>query len=234
MVPLAAGGAVSGAWSIPATLFSAAWIAAFPVSYYLGRALDVRRRRGRWSDLARREARRAAPWAVFAIACGVPLAIARPWVLLAGVAAGVLWLCSLAAGARFGDRSMANNVILVAQALVALPTSAALALNAPGGPQLPPGWLEAAAVVAVFLFGSVLHVKARIREADDPWYRAASIAWHTGAVVSAAAVVPVWLWAALPALARAVAVPRRVRPGVLGAVEAVAAASVIAVAFVRW
>ena len=234
MVPLAVGGAVAGTWSVPATLFSAAWIAAFPVSYYLGRALDVRRRRGRWSDLARREARRAVPWVAVVVACGVPLAGLRPWTLLVAAAAGVLWLLSLAASTRFGDRSLANNVVLVVQAIVALPTSAALALNAGTGWTLPRGWLEAAAVVAIFLFGSVLHVKARIREADDPRYRAASVAWHAVAAVAAGAFAPVWLWAALPALARTVAVPRRVRPGILGAVEAVAAAAVLAVAFVRW
>lgn len=234
VVPLAVGGALAGAWGVSATLFALAWIAAFPVSYYGGRALDVRRRRGRWSDLARREALRAVPWVALVVACGVPLALVRPWTLLAAAGAGILWLLSLAASARFGDRSLPNNAVLVVQALVALPTSAALALDSPGRPELPPGWIEGAAVVALFLFGSVLHVKARLREAGNPRYRAASVAFHATAAVVAAVVAPVWLWAALPALARAVAVPQKVRPGILGAVEAVTAAAVLAVAFVRW
>jgi hypothetical protein len=231
-VPLVIGGAVAGTWNLPATLFTLAWIAAFPVAYYLGRALDVRRRRGRWSDLARRETRRAAPWAMLVAATGLPLALLRPWTLLVAVVAGALWPVSLAIGARRGDRSVANNVVLVLQSLVALPVSGALARDL--GPVLPPGSLEAGTVVGAFLFGSVLHVKARIREADNLRYWAASVAWHAIAVFASAILAPAWLWAALPALARTVAVPRRVRPSLLGAVEAVAAAAVIAVAFVRW
>jgi hypothetical protein len=234
VLPLTVGGTVAGAWSNSATLFALAWIAAFPVSYYAGRALDVRRRRGRWSNLARREARRAAPWAALVAAFGIPLAVTRPWTITVALTAAILGVCSLGVSVRFGERSVANNLVLVLQAVIALPVSAALALDTSGCPTLPRNWPEATAVVALFLFGSVLHVKARLREANNPRFRTASIAYHSVVAVAAAFLAPVWLWAALPALVRAVAVPRTIRPAVLGAVEVIATAAVIAVAFVRW
>ena len=64
-VPLILGLAISGVtW--PGVLFSVTWVLAYPASYYLGRAIAVRTRRGVWSRIARRERAAAVPWVVAA------------------------------------------------------------------------------------------------------------------------------------------------------------------------
>ena len=69
-----------------AVLFATAWIVAYPVGYFGGRALATRLRRGTWTRLARREARRAVPWGVALVVLGLPLVVLCPWLL------PVVWL----------------------------------------------------------------------------------------------------------------------------------------------
>jgi len=99
-----AGGSPAG-W-----LFLAAWVCAYPVGYYLGRALTARTRRGSWSRLARRERARAIPWALITAALGLPLVITRPWIFGAAVLLAALWVLGLVIAARRGERSLANDL----------------------------------------------------------------------------------------------------------------------------
>lgn len=229
-VPLVMGGVVMGSWSLPATLFSIAWVAAYPVSYFAGRAITARMRRRRWSDLARREAGRALPWSLLALLCALPLAVRRPWLLLVGSAVLLVWLASLVLAQQFGERSLANGLLEVALASIAVPVAAALASVGP----VPDGWREATIVTAAFLTGSVLHVKSLIREANDRRYRWASIAFHSVAVVAADLSGHLWLIAAIPALVRAVLLRPGLRPAVLGAIETVIALALFAAAILHW
>ena len=231
IVPVLCGFAVAGT-SAAGWLLLAAWVCAYPVGYYLGRGLTARVRRGSWTRLARRERSRAVPWAVVTAGLGLPLALTRPW--LVGVAAllTVLWGLGLWLAARRGERSLANDLMLVAQATVALPLTVAVV----AGPSALVGDLagqaiEATAVVAAYLAGSVLHVKSLLREAGNSTFHRANVAWHgTLAVVSGLA-SPWWLLAFVPALARAVLLRPGLRPGAIGGVEAVVAILVVAAAF---
>lgn len=85
-----------------------------------------------------------------------------------------------------------------------------------------------AACTFAYFFGTVLHVKANIRERDNPRFYAASVAWHAAATLAAAAASAVWGipvgWALffLATLARAVIVsrlPGRISPPALGLIE---------------
>jgi hypothetical protein len=231
IVPVLCGFAVAGT-SPSGWLFLAAWVCAYPVGYYLGRALTARVRRGSWSRLARRERARALPWAALTAALGLPLALTRPWLLAAAGLLAVLWGMGLAIAARRGERSLANDLMLVAQAAVALP----LAVAVVAGPSALTGVLagptvEATLIIAAYLAGSVLHVKSLLREAGNATFRRVDVAWHSVLVVAAGLASPLWLVGVLPALARAILLRPGLPPGVIGGVEAVVAALVVLAAF---
>jgi hypothetical protein len=230
-VPVLCGFAVAGA-SPAGWLFLAAWVCAYPVGYYLGRALTARARRGSWSRLARRERARAIPWVVLTAALGLPLALTRPWLVAAAALLGVLWGFGLVTAARRGERSMANDLMLVAQATVALPLTVAVV----AGPSALAGdlagaTLQATGIVAAYLAGSVLHVKSLLREAGNVRFHRVNVAWHAVLALGAAIASLSWLVGFLPALARAVLLRPGMRPGVIGGVEAVVAVLVVAAAF---
>jgi hypothetical protein len=207
-------------------------VCAYPVGYYLGRALTARARRGSWSRLARRERARAIPWAVITAALGLPLALTRPWLLAAAALLGVLWGIGLVIAARRGERSLANDLMLVAQATVALPLTVAVV----AGPSAVAGdlagaTLQVTVIVAAYLAGSVLHVKSLLREAGNVRFHQVNVAWHAVIALGAGLASLSWLVGFLPALARAVLLRPGMRPGVIGGVEAVVAVLVVVAAF---
>jgi hypothetical protein len=231
IVPVLCGFAVAGA-SPAGWLFLVAWVCAYPVGYYLGRALTARARRGSWSRLARRERARAIPWAVITAALGLPLALTRPWLLAAAAFLGVLWAIGLVIAARRGERSMANDLMLVAQATVALPLTVAVvtgpsALTA----ELAGATLQATLIIAAYLAGSVLHVKSLLREAGNVRFHRVNVAWHAALALGAGLASLWWLLGFIPALARTIFLRPPMRPGVIGGVEAVVAVLVVAAAF---
>ena len=83
VIPLILGFVIVG-WSVPGAVFSVAWVLAYPASYYLGRAVVVRWRRGNWSRIARRELNDAVPWAVLAAIPSLILLVMRPWLVWVG------------------------------------------------------------------------------------------------------------------------------------------------------
>jgi hypothetical protein len=228
VVPLLLGFVVVG-WSGPAAVFGVAWILAYPASYYLGRAVVVRLRRGTWSRIAKRELRDAVPWIVLAAIPSLVLLVLRPWLLWVGAALGVLWAVSVWLTRTGHERGASNDLLLVSQASVAVPLFWAIAFDVPnlgiGDPAAADAW-TAALICLVFFTGSVLHVKSLIREADDRRWAIASRIFH---------VLALWMalispWLLLPfgvAAIRAFAVPPGARPAVIGAVEIVVSVLVV-------
>lgn len=231
IVPVLCGFAVAGA-SPAGWLFLAAWVSAYPVGYFLGRALSARVRRGSWTRLARRERARAMPWAVLTAALGLPLVVTRPWLLAAAGLLAVLWGMGLAIAARRGERSLANDFMLVAQAALSLP----LAIAVVAGPAALAGdlagqTLQATMIVAAYLAGSVLHVKSLLREAGNVTFHRVNVAWHGLLALGAGLASPWWLVGFLPALARSILLRPGLRPGAIGGIEAVVAVLVVVAAF---
>jgi hypothetical protein len=221
LVPLILGFVLTG-WSVAAALFACAWVLAYPASYYLGRAVVIRWRRGSWSRLARRELTYALPWTVAAAVPGVILVVLRPWLLLVGVVLAVLWAVSVWLTRIGHERGASNDLLLVTQAALAVPL-----LWAVGTDTAPPraAW-EAALICLVFFTGSVLHVKSLIREAGNPRWARLSRVYNTAAV--GMGLLSVWLLIPFGAAAvRAYAVPAGSRPGVVGAVEIVVSVLVV-------
>lgn len=198
-------------------LFSVVWVLAYPASYFLGRAVTVRWRRGNWSRIARRERDAAVPWAVPALAGGVVLVAVRPWLAVVAAALAAAWVVSIRLSLAGRERGFGNDVLLVAQSVVALP---ALWYVSTGGWDVPGDVWLATGVCATYFVGSVIHVKSLIRESDDRRWHVADVAFHV--VTLLWAMVSVWLL--LPfvtGVVRAVIMRPGLRPGVIGAVEIV-------------
>lgn len=221
LVPLLLGFALLG-WSVPGLVLTVAWVAAYPASYFLGRAVVVRWRRGRWSRIATRERDRARPWIVIAAAASLALLPGRPWLLAAGAGLALAWGASLWLSRTGHERGLGNDLVLVGQASLAVPLLAAM--TTPGWPASV-AW-QAAGVCLVFFAGSVLHVKSLIREAGNRRWAVASRAYHLTALASLA-----WSpWLVLPfaaAALRSFVVPPGARPAVIGGVETVVAVLVV-------
>ncbi len=227
-VPLLLGFLVAG-WSAATGLFAAAWVLAYPASYYLGRAVVIRWRRGTWSRLAKREMSDALPWLVLAAVPAVALLFLRPWLVWVGVVLGILWAVSVWLTRTGHERGASNDLLLVTQAAIAVPLMWGIATDSPtlgvGDPAAADAWL-AAFICLVFFTGSVLHVKSLIREADDRRWAIASRVFHVAAL-GMGLISP---WLLLPfgvAAVRAFVVPAGSRPAVIGAVEIVVSVLVV-------
>jgi hypothetical protein len=228
IVPVLLGFTVCGA-TLTGGLFAVAWILAYPASYYLGRAVVVRWRRGSWSRLARREASEALPWTVLAGIPSLALLALRPWLLWVGAVLAGLWWVSVWLTRTGHERGAANDVLLVAQAAAAVPLMWGIVVDDPalgvGDPAAGDAW-TAAAICLVFFLGSVLHVKSLIRGAGDRRWALASRVF--GVAGLAMGLISPWLL--LPfgaAVVRAFAVPAGSRPAVIGAVETVVSVLVV-------
>ncbi len=206
-----------------------AWIAAYPVGYFLGRAAVVRLRRGSWTRLARREASRALPWTVGFVVLAVPLLALRPWLALVAAGVGLLWASSLLITLRRSERDLANDGVLVVLAVLAVPLMWAVTSDFQGSSPTSDLWVVTAAT-GVFLFGSVLHVRSMLRRADDAAFRRLSVAYQIAAVIVFAFFSPWWLLGFVPAAVRAALMRPGLRPAAIGAVEMVVSALFVAAA----
>lgn len=186
---------------------------------------------------AKRRSRYYPPLAVYAAcagAFGIATLVVKGWPLLwwvppyAVVLGTSLWL---AASKR--ERSLASGVLTV---VASCGLMGVLRLW-PGAPALTA--TEASVMVAVTLYfvGTVLHVKALIRERNDPSSATRSVIYH--AVLAAAVIVAVvlgwlaWPWIvwALALVARAWWMPRAKRtPAQIGVLEIIMSVALLALA----
>lgn len=243
LVPLLVGFAVAG-WHPAGLLFAVSWVVAYPLSYFGGRAVTARARRGAWSRLARREAARALPWLICLAVLAPPLLFLAPWLLAVAAIMALSWLGSLALAARYGERSLTNDLVLVGQAVCGAPLVWAVVAAAGGVAGIPRGtpiWdslpaaptslITGTVAAGLILVGSVLAVKSVLREAGNIRFRVLSIGYHLTVALIAWWADPVWLVAFGTALGRALLLRPGMRPGIIGAGEIVVTALFVGVAF---
>lgn len=222
-LPLLLGLTLSG-WTWLGTVFAVTWVLAYPASYYLGRAFAVRLRRGSWSRIAIRERASAVPWAATAAVGAVVLLVARPWLAGLGLVLAVLWLVGVRLVLAGRERGFGNDLLLIGQALLALPLSWAITKDQLTG--IPASIWWGTGICAIYFVGSVIHVKSLIREAGDRRWRTANVGFHVAAL--ALGLLSAWLLVPFAAaLARSVALRPGTRPGVIGAVETVVSVLVL-------
>lgn len=221
LLPVVLGSAV-GDWSPAVPVLVVAWVAAYPLTWALTGMLTARR--------PQRFRRALVVWS----AVGVPAAAAavalRPWLISVGVAYVGLFLVNLWFARRRRERSLANDLVLVAECTAMVPVVAGVA--AADGWAVPIGVMTETVVLvlalacAVTLVGSTLHVKSLIRERGNLRYAQVSRAYAVASVVvmmvavlvtevGAVLVVP---FVALAVRAFVVRDPR-LRPAKIGLVE---------------
>jgi hypothetical protein len=218
-----------GAGNLLGLIFSITWVGAYPFSYFFGRALVARLRRGSWTNRATMELRFGLPWGVLTTIGGTTLIAVRPWVLVPGLLLVALWSISVYLAWSGRERGITNDLLLVLLASVAPILMYQVVKNESSVRDLPHSIWIASYVCLLFFVGSVLHVKALIREAKNPMWHLVSIGFHVAALVLLALTTHSW-WLTIPfvgALARTVVMKPGLRPGKIGVVELVVALLVV-------
>jgi hypothetical protein len=215
-------GLAAGGWSPAVPVLVVAWVAAYPLTWALTGTLTAPR--------PERFRHALAVWSVVAVPAAVAAVLLRPWLLYLGAAYVGLFLVNLWFARRRRERSLANDLVLVAECTAMVPVVVGVAVTdgwaVPDGAMTETAVLVLALACAVTLVGSTLHVKSLIRERRDPRYAQASRAYAVGSVVGmsvAVAVTEVGAVLVVPfvALALRAFVVRdpRLRPAKIGLVE---------------
>lgn len=206
-------GALVAPWTPLLLLLVVTWVAAYPWSYAALGLLRARRRE--------RFRRPVLLWTLVVAGAGVPLLLARPW--LVWVAAGYLVLFSVNGvyARRNDERALGNDLVLIVECTLMVPVTWAVAVGSGGWRpppvvNAPPQLWVLAVVCALVLLGSTLHVKSLIRERGDPRYAQASRLTALSALALAPGLAVWWglaagLWLLPPFVAlaaRAFVVPR--------------------------
>lgn len=174
-----------------------AWVAAYPLSWAVtGRLTAPRPERFDHALMT---------WAPIALLAGIPLVVACPWLVWVLFGYVALWLVNLGFASDRRERSLGNDLVLVAECTLMVPVTLGIG-GVESGWSPPYDVLDAHLVLPVVacasaLLGSVLHVKSLVRERRNPRYAVASRAFAVAAVLLVALAAEASdrsLWVVLP------------------------------------
>lgn len=202
-------------------IFFLTWVSGYPVSYFLGRALIMRIRRGSWTAKAKTEIQSAIPWIVITFFGVSSLLALRPWLLLYGIFVIALWSVSVYLSWAGRERGITNDLLLVGLASIEPVLMYQVAKNHSSLYGIPHAIWITALMCMLFFAGSVVHVKSLIREVKNRNWHKGSLAYHVVVLLLLLALLRPW-YLAIPfalAMARTIIVKPGLRPGTLGVVE---------------
>lgn len=211
-------------------IFFLTWVSGYPVSYFLGRALIARVRRGSWTVKARSELQSATPWVIITLFGVSSLVALRPWLFFYGVVVIALWSVSVYLSWAGRERGITNDLLLVGLASLEPVLMYQVAKNHASLRGLPQSIWIASLLSLLFFAGSVVHVKSLIREARNRNWHRGSVAFHLVVLIALLLLVKPW-YLAIPftlALVRTIVIKPGLRPGILGIVEAGVALALVA------
>lgn len=202
-------------------LFFLAWVSGYPVSYFLGRALISRIRRGTWTNKARKELEYLLPWLIVSGIASITLISVRPWIISYGILVVALWSVSVYLSWSGRERGIVNDLLLVGLASMAPIMMYQAASNHFSLRDLPHSVWISTLMSLLFFTGSVIHVKSLIREVENRSWHKASIIFHATVLVLMFVFAKPWILL-IPfvlALLRTIVIKPGLRPGTLGIVE---------------
>jgi hypothetical protein len=181
-------------WTPLLVVLAVGWIAAYPASYFvLALAKD---RTSRRPDPAR-FVRPLLIWSCAAVAAGIVLLVARPWLLWVVLLYAASFLVNVWFARRHDERALLNDAVFIAQCTAMVVVTWAVSVGDGGLP--PPGLAEApprlwvlTVAVALLLSGSTLHVKSLIRERRNASFGRLSRACAVGSLVASAGLAAWW------------------------------------------
>lgn len=210
-----------GAGNIFGFIFFITWICGYPTSYFIGRALITRIRRGSWTPKAKKDLIASQWWLVVTSVGSIFLLLNRPWLLLEALGVLVIWSMSIYLSWLGRERGITNDLLLVTLASLAPLLMYQVARDHSSLHGIPHAIWSATFMSLVYFIGSVLHVKALIRESKNRRWHISSIIFHSVLLlVFLVAIQPKFL--AIPfvfALVRTVRMEPGLRPGTIGVVE---------------
>lgn len=211
-----------GAGNLVGLIFFLTWVSGYPVSYFLGRAIVARIRRGSWTSKAKKELASAMPWMLIAFVGIGTLISLRPWLLLYGILIVALWSISIYLSWAGRERGITNDLLLIGLASIEPILMYQVAKNHASLTGIPHSVWMATLLSLLFFAGSVVHVKSLIREVKNRKWHHASLIFHASVLVLLLFFVHPWYLAIafMVALLRTILLKPGQRPGVLGAVEA--------------
>ena len=174
-------------------LFFATWICAYPLSYFLTAAAVVRFRRGKWSARAKRELRRALLWAGLTALGGVVLTFNRPWIFVESIFLLIPWSLSIFLAITGRERGITNDLLLVAMASLSPILMYQVTENENSIGAVPSTIWQICLITFLFFAGTVLHVKALIREANNRQWHFVSSLYHLVVLLLLAIIWHSWL-----------------------------------------
>ncbi len=210
-----------GAGNGIALIFFLTWVSGYPVSYFLGRAIIARIRRGTWTAKAKGELTFAMPWLVISLFGVAYLVALRPWLFFYGFAVLAFWSVSIYLSWAGRERGITNDLLLIGLASIEPVLMYQVAKNHSSLSGIPHSIWIAALMCLLFFAGSVVHVKSLIREVKNRNWHTGSLVYHFVVLVLLLVLARPW-YLAIPfalALARTVLVKPGLRPGTLGIVE---------------
>lgn len=212
-------------------LFFATWVCAYPLSYFITAAIVARVRRGSWTQRARRELQSGFLWALLTSLGAVILVWSRPWILIEALTLVILWSASVYLAISGHERGVTNDLLLVALASVAPVLMYQIATNENSLTAVPPKIWTVCLISFLFFAGTVLHVKALIREAKNGQWHVISILFHLAAFVFAATTLNSWILGApfFIGLLRTLVLRPGTRPSEIGAIEGILAVVLVVV-----
>ncbi len=217
-------------------VFLFTWIGAYPFTYFASRAIVARSRRGTWTSRATRELRNSVEWSVIALVGSVILIAYRPWIILSGAVVIFIWGLSTYLSWAGHERGISNDLLLITLASAAPILMYQVANDKKTFGEVPDAIWIAALLSLLYFFGSVLHVKALIREAKNPLWHWGSVLFH-GLVVTGLLISSQPSWLVLPfalGLVRTSVMKPGLKPGRIGIIEGfVALVLLLSVVFVE-
>lgn len=169
-LPVVLGAAATG-WSWLLVPLTVAWVAAYPLSWAVTGLLTARR--------PQRFRRPALVWLGLALPPAVLLVALRPWLVWVGLAYAGLFAVNLRYARARDERALANDLVLILECTLMVPLVVALVRGGRGWlPDLDPvadaRVAVLAALCALTLAASTLHVKSLIRERRNERFLRAS------------------------------------------------------------